>query len=82
MPELPEVEVSRQGIAPYLENAQIIKIVVRNAQLRGPVPIELQDAVDCTVLSVRRRAKDLLPEPEKGTIIMPLGMSGSLRAGP
>jgi len=79
MPELPEVEVSRQGIAPYLENAQITKIVVRNAQLRWPVPIALQDAVGCVVISVHRRAKYLLLETEKGTIIIHLGMSGSLR---
>ena len=79
MPELPEVEVSRQGIAPYLEHAQITKIVVRNAQLRWPVPMALQDAVNCTVTSVRRRAKYLLLETEKGTIIIHLGMSGSLR---
>ncbi|WP_017222429.1 bifunctional DNA-formamidopyrimidine glycosylase/DNA-(apurinic or apyrimidinic site) lyase [Moritella dasanensis] len=79
MPELPEVEVSRQGIAPYLENAQIAKVVVRNAQLRWPVPIEIQDAVGCTVISVRRRAKYLLLETDKGTIIIHLGMSGSLR---
>jgi len=79
MPELPEVEVSRQGIAPYLENAKITKIIVRNAQLRWPVPMSLQDALDCTVISVRRRAKYLLLETEKGTIIIHLGMSGSLR---
>jgi len=79
MPELPEVEVSRQGIAPYLENAQITKIVVRNGQLRWPVPMALQDAIGCIVISVRRRAKYLLLETEKGTIIIHLGMSGSLR---
>lgn len=79
MPELPEVEVSRQGIAPYLENAQITQIIVRNGQLRWPVPMALQDAVGCTVISVRRRAKYLLLETEKGTIIIHLGMSGSLR---
>lgn len=79
MPELPEVEVSRQGIAPYLERATVTKIIVRNSQLRWPVPATLQDAVGCVITRVSRRAKYLLLETEKGTIIIHLGMSGSLR---
>jgi formamidopyrimidine-DNA glycosylase len=79
MPELPEVEVSRQGIAPYLEQATVTKIIVRNSQLRWPVPITLQDAIGCVITRVARRAKYLLLETEKGTIIIHLGMSGSLR---
>ena len=79
MPELPEVEVSRQGIRPYLENNRISKIVVRNDKLRWPVPATLQDAVGCVIHTVARRAKYLLLETDKGTIIIHLGMSGSLR---
>jgi len=79
MPELPEVEVSRQGIRPYLENQRISKIVVRDDRLRWPVPITLQDAVGCVVHEVARRAKYLLLKTDKGTIMIHLGMSGSLR---
>nr|HQU62785.1 DNA-formamidopyrimidine glycosylase family protein [Nitrosomonas sp.] len=44
MPELPEVEVTRNGIAPYLEQHHITAIIVRNRKLRWPVP-ECLDAV-------------------------------------
>ena len=38
MPELPEVEVTRQGITPYLVDQTVVDLVVRNASLRWPVP--------------------------------------------
>ena len=79
MPELPEVEVSRQGISPYLQGGLIREIIVRNARLRWPVPSALQDAVGCEICHISRRAKYLLLTTTKGTIIIHLGMSGSLR---
>lgn len=79
MPELPEVETTRRGIAPYLENAKIKKIIVRQPRLRYPVPIELQQFENIAVLSTSRRAKYLIIHTEKGFLIGHLGMSGSLR---
>ncbi|MDC8831836.1 bifunctional DNA-formamidopyrimidine glycosylase/DNA-(apurinic or apyrimidinic site) lyase [Alteromonas gilva] len=80
MPELPEVEVSRLGIAPYLEGAQITGIIVRDRRLRWPVEEALSDAVGQTVMAVNRRAKYLIIELQSGgRIILHLGMSGKLR---
>ncbi|MGF1762524.1 bifunctional DNA-formamidopyrimidine glycosylase/DNA-(apurinic or apyrimidinic site) lyase [Aliivibrio kagoshimensis] len=79
MPELPEVEVSRLGISPYLVGETISDITVRQPQLRWLVPQELQRLVGCVITKISRRAKYLLIETEKGTAIIHLGMSGSLR---
>ena len=79
MPELPEVEVSRQGVSPWLSNQTITNIVVRQRQMRWPVPAEISQAVGQQVLNVNRRAKYLLIEVETGTIVLHLGMSGKLR---
>lgn len=79
MPELPEVETSRRGIAPHLTGARILHAVVRNGRLRWPVSDEIYALSDKTVLSVQRRAKYLLIELTDGWIIIHLGMSGSLR---
>ncbi|GAA4494108.1 bifunctional DNA-formamidopyrimidine glycosylase/DNA-(apurinic or apyrimidinic site) lyase [Pseudaeromonas paramecii] len=82
MPELPEVEVTRQGIAPHLAGQTITAVRVRESRLRWPVPSDIQQLVGCTILSVRRRAKYLLLETELGTAILHLGMSGNLRVLP
>ncbi|MEW9798053.1 bifunctional DNA-formamidopyrimidine glycosylase/DNA-(apurinic or apyrimidinic site) lyase [Alteromonas sp. CYL-A6] len=79
MPELPEVEVSRQGIAPWLEGQRIESVIVRDKRLRWPVPDAVQDAVGETILAVRRRAKYLFIETAKGAMVLHLGMSGKLR---
>ena len=79
MPELPEVEVSRRGIEPWLLEQQIERIIVRQPKLRWPVPVAIQSAVGQTIRSVKRRAKYLLIEVDTGTIILHLGMSGKLR---
>lgn len=79
MPELPEVEVSRQGISPWLTGIKVTRVVVRDGRLRWPVPGEIQELVDLTIHRVRRRAKYLLLETDFGTSILHLGMSGSLR---
>lgn len=83
MPELPEVETTRRGIAPHLEGREITEVIVRQTRLRVPVPEDLVDRlVGARVLEVRRRAKYLLftmEGAEKMTLLWHLGMSGSLR---
>lgn len=82
MPELPEVEVSRMGIAPHLENQTITDLIVRQRQLRWIIPDEIEEAKGQVVLGVRRRAKYLLIDTAAGSIILHLGMSGKLRLVP
>ena len=80
MPELPEVETSRRGIAPFIEGQQIRGLVVRERRLRWPVPTGLEiTLVGQTVQKLDRRAKYLLFHTATGTALLHLGMSGSLR---
>ena len=80
MPELPEVETSRRGIAPWLEQQRIDAVVVRDRRLRWPVPKDIESSLTGqTIRSLRRRAKYLLFDVDNGTAIMHLGMSGSVR---
>ena len=79
MPELPEVETTRRGIEPHINSQRIEQIIVRQSQLRWPVPDNLQKAVQQTISQVDRRGKYLLLHTGIGTIIIHLGMSGSLR---
>ena len=78
MPELPEVETTRRGIEPWLANQTIAGWTIRNPQLRWPVdiPRALQGQ---SVNTVGRRGKYLLLGCETGSLILHLGMSGSLR---
>lgn len=83
MPELPEVEVVRRGIAPYLEGHQVASVTIRNPNLRWPVPSDLGKTLSgLTIDKVARRGKYLLFGCGKGTLILHLGMSGSLRLLP
>ena len=80
MPELPEVETARRGIAPHLEGRRIERLTVRDRRLRWPVPAGLEGEVrGQTVLAVDRRGKYLLLRTASGTLILHLWMSGSLR---
>jgi formamidopyrimidine-DNA glycosylase len=80
MPELPEVETSRRGLAPWMEGVQIQTVVVRDRRLRWPVPDDIEDNLSGqTIRSLRRRAKYLLFETDNGTAMLHLGMSGSVR---
>ena len=80
MPELPEVEVTRRGIAPHLEGRRIEAVVVREGRLRWPVPEALARCLPGqAVTAVRRRAKYLQLDTAAGTLWIHLGMSGSLR---
>jgi formamidopyrimidine-DNA glycosylase len=79
MPELPEVETTRRGLAPHLVNQRIRTAVVRNAALRVPVPRRLPQLVaGKTIRNVERRGKYLLIDCGAGTLIVHLGMSGRL----
>lgn len=81
MPELPEVETTRRGIAPHVEGCEVREVLVRQSRLRVPVPADLDDRlVGARVGEIGRRAKYLLiPIIGQGTLLWHLGMSGSLR---
>ncbi|QJR81028.1 bifunctional DNA-formamidopyrimidine glycosylase/DNA-(apurinic or apyrimidinic site) lyase [Alteromonas pelagimontana] len=79
MPELPEVEVSRLGITPWLVNETITRVIVRDSRLRWPVPLELSQAEGLPIKAVVRRAKYLLIDIGIANIVLHLGMSGKLR---
>jgi len=80
MPELPEVEITRRGIEPFLAARTITGVVVRHARLRWPIPRGLGAILTGEqIRSIERRAKYLLLRCSKGTLILHLGMSGSLR---
>ena len=83
MPELPEVETTRRGIAPHLLGQSIANVIIRNPSLRWPIPGNLPELlVGLTIQAVTRRAKYLLLDCGVGTLILHLGMSGSLRILP
>lgn len=83
MPELPEVETTRRGLAPHLIGATVAEAVIRHSQLRWPVPSDLPRLLrGRTIVSLHRRAKYLLLGFGHGTLILHLGMSGSLRILP
>ncbi len=79
MPELPEVETTRRGIEPWLLNASITSVTVRQRQLRWPIPQNLKKIINQPVTSVGRRGKYLLIDTGNLVILIHLGMSGSLR---
>lgn len=80
MPELPEVETTRRGVEPFSRGHQVQQLIVRESRLRWPVPPELPRLLQGqTVLEVARRAKYLLFRTAAGTLMVHLGMSGSLR---
>lgn len=80
MPELPEVETTCRGVAPYIVGLEFKEIIIRQASLRWPVPLELGALLmGLSVESVSRRAKYILIKTCQGTLIIHLGMSGSLR---
>jgi formamidopyrimidine-DNA glycosylase len=79
MPELPEVETTRRGLAPLLVGQRIRAAIVRNRALRQPVPRALPRLLaGATVSGVARRGKYLLIACGTGTLVLHLGMSGRL----
>lgn len=83
MPELPEVETTRRGIAPHLEGRRVTGVVLRRPDLRWPIPPEITSHLPGQVIeAVERRAKYLLLRTQAGTALLHLGMSGMLRVLP
>lgn len=80
MPELPEVETTRRGIAPHIENRTIKTVQIRDSRLRWPVAADLPNILTGQrIQAVARRGKYLLLETGTGVLLVHLGMSGSLR---
>lgn len=83
MPELPEVEVTRMGLAPHLDGRIVTAVTLRRSGLRWPFPSDLAELLTGrTVRSTGRRGKYLLIGFDHGTLIVHLGMSGHLRILP
>lgn len=83
MPELPEVETTRRGLAPHLEGRDVVAAILRRPDLRWPIPHEIEtDLPGQRIVAVRRRAKYLLLDTAAGSALLHLGMSGSLRVLP
>ena len=88
MPELPEVETTRRGLAPHLTGRRITAVQLHRADLRWPFPPELRSVLPGTrITAVERRAKYLLihvagEHDAAGSLLVHLGMSGSLRLVP
>jgi len=80
VPELPEVESTRRDLAREVTGRSVTAVVVRNRRLRWPVPAALaRKLAGRTITDIRRRAKYLLIGAGNGTVLVHLGMSGSLR---
>ncbi len=80
MPELPEVETTLRGILAHVINSPIVQVNIRNSQLRWPIPDNLSEQLtQNSITKIKRRAKYLLLSSQNGTLIIHLGMSGSLR---
>jgi len=83
MPELPEVETTRRGIEPHVVGRTVRSVIVREPRLRWRVPVALKNEfTGATIHAAERRAKYLLLGSDRGTLILHLGMSGSLRVVP
>ena len=83
MPELPEVETTRAGLAPHVEGRRVRTVILRRPDLRWPIPPEVVEQLPGQRIdAVRRRAKYLLLDTAAGSALLHLGMSGSLRVLP
>lgn len=80
MPELPEVETVRRGLAPVMEGGEFVRIRVNRPDLRWPLPKRMdRRLMGRTVLRLRRRAKYILADISSGeTLLVHLGMSGRM----
>lgn len=83
MPELPEVETTRRGLAPHVVGRRVVEVTVREPRLRWPVTPQLsRDLPGRRIDTLTRRAKYLLLAAGDGHLLMHLGMSGRLRVVP
>jgi formamidopyrimidine-DNA glycosylase len=80
MPELPEVETTRRGLAPHVEGRHVVAVMLRRRDLRWPIPRALSTKLPGQRIdTVERRAKYLLLHTAAGSALLHLGMSGMLR---
>ena len=80
MPELPEVETTLRGIAPYVDGQSIKECIVREHRMRWPVPVDRLKALEGQrITSIERRAKYILLHTTNEVVLLHLGMSGSIR---
>lgn len=80
MPELPEVETTCRGVAPYILNQTVTQVIIRAPKLRWPIPKQIAKNLPGQIVrAVERRAKYILIKFDTGTLIMHLGMSGRLQ---
>ncbi len=80
MPELPQAETTRRGLEPHAAGRRIVALAVYEARLRWRVPDDLPAKLaGQRVIGLGRRAKYLLITLESGTLLVHLGMSGTLR---
>ena len=80
MPELPEVETTLNGIRPYLQGQNLVKLVVRERKLRWPIQVGLESRISGQKIgNLQRRGKYILLPLSQGGLIIHLGMSGSMR---
>ncbi len=80
MPELPEVETTRRGVAPHVIGRRVVDVRVYDRRLRWPVPADLAGRlVGRTIAALDRRSKYLLFRMDSDTLLVHLGMTGSLR---
>lgn len=79
MPELPEVEITKRGVAQHFSGQRLLACTVRQPRLRWPVPAEVQSCVNQLLLSVERRSKYMLMNFERSVLVVHLGMSGSMK---
>lgn len=83
MPELPEVETTRRGLAPHLQGRRITGVTLRRPDLRWPIPAAVRERLPGQrIESVERRAKYLLTHTAAGSALWHLGMSGVMRVLP
>lgn len=79
MPELPEVETTRRGLAPLVEGRRVAAVTIRQRQLRWRIPGAVDDIAGQTITALERRGKWLVWRLESGSLLWHLGMSGSFR---
>src|SRR5262245_12066246 len=80
MPELPEVETTLRGIKPHINHQKVVDVIIRNHHLRWPIPGHIVNTLTGqTLRDLKRKGKYILFEFKHGTLILHLGMSGSLR---
>lgn len=80
MPELPEVETTLNGIKPWVLGQRISDVIIHQSSLRWPVTCGMSDLVrGQTIVSLQRRAKYIILQLKVGSMLIHLGMSGSLR---